>query len=348
MDKFNRLIYTWLGIFFFVMLPMFLYASNHVRNRFPGNEFIVSAFSGKAFVAYDIRYELKDNKSKPLKYHKKSDLVPLAVGMQISSGGKIFTGANTIVDLLREDRFSIRIVENSNVKISRNDVVNDCYGVALEKGKILCNATQSVNRRASNKSEFLSIRTPGVTSCVKGTVFSVGFAPESVLTEVAVMEGLVSTGSSNSGGFNFNVSGGKKAIFKGTNPIPTMCCLGSEDQCRLQAARKLKVESSAQDKWDQTMDLVIESPLYKKALSLITDYEMKIFKRAIIYKARLIWDGAVPDTLRDVELEDGDYEDPWNTEYFYEKLDRERAVLISAGNDKILHTADDLFMAIQL
>lgn len=348
MDKVNRLIYTWLGIFFFVMIPMFLYASNHLRSRFPGNEFIVNALSGKAFVAYDIHYELKDNKSKPLKYNKKSDIIPLAVGMKISSGGKISTCANTSVDLLRQDRFAIRIEENSSIKISRNDVENDCYGMALEKGKILCNATRPENRKASNKNEFLSICTPGVTSCVKGTVFSVGFTPDGMFTEVAVMEGLVSTGSTNSDSFSFNVPEGKKAVFKGSNPFPTVCCLGSEEQGNLRTARKLKVESSARDKWDQTMDLVIESPLYKKALNLITDYEMKIFKRAIIYKARLIWEGAVPDTLRAVELEDGDYADPWDTEYFYEKLDRERAVLISAGHDKTLHTADDLFMAIQL
>jgi hypothetical protein len=56
----------------------------------------------------------------------------------------------------------------------------------------------------------------------------------------------------------------------------------------------------------------------------------------------------VPEKLRSIELEDGDYKDPWNTDYFYERIGPKEAVLISAGPDKILHTSDDIFMSINL
>ena len=96
------------------------------------------------------------------------------------------------------------------------------------------------------------------------------------------------------------------------------------------------------------MELIVESPLYRKALNIITNYEMKVFKRAIIYYARLCWYDIVPEKLQSIELEDGDYKDPWNTEYYYEKIGPQKAVLISAGPDRILHTNDDIFMSINL
>jgi len=96
------------------------------------------------------------------------------------------------------------------------------------------------------------------------------------------------------------------------------------------------------------MNLVIASPFYNKALKIITNYEMKIFKRAIIYHARLLWNNTVPSTLQSIELEDGDYADPWDTEYLYEKIEANKATLISAGPDKIYHTPDDIFMSINL
>ena len=346
MKNVNRTLYTWLGIFFFVMVPMFLYASNHLRSRFPGEEFLVTEASGPAFVSYDIRHDLKGDGSGPKTFRKASDLIPLKAGSKISSGGRIITGKGVHVDLLRRDRFALRIEGQSDVTVLRSRTAHDCYGVKLKKGRIGCKAMKPAHR--PGRAEFLSVCTPGVTSCVRGTVFSVGFAPETMRTEVGVLDGAVSTSLADSDGFSVNVSDGKKAIFQGENPFPVVGPLSASERKRLSEVGAAKVKSSTRDKWNQTMDLVVESPFYRKALGIIVNYEMRTFKRAIIYNARLLWNGTVPDTLTAIELEDGDYADPWDTGYYYEKLDSKNAVLISAGWDKILHTGDDVFMAIQL
>lgn len=346
MKNVRRTICTWLGIFFFVLVPMFLYASNHLRSRFPGEEFLVTEVSGPAFVAYNIRHDLKDDGTGPKKFQKASELIPIKAGSKVSSGGRIITGKGVRVDLLRRDRFSLRVEGQSDITVSRNSIQHDCYSVNLKKGRIGCKAMKPAHR--PGRAEFLSVCTPDVTSCVRGTVFSVGFAPETTSTEVGVLEGAVSTRLADSDGFSVNVSDGKKATFQGENPFPVVSPLNASERKSLSEVGDAKVKSSTQDKWNQTMDLVVESPFYRKALGIIVNYEMRTFKRAIIYNARLLWNGTVPDTLTAIELEDGDYADPWNTDYYYEKLDPKNAVLISAGWDKILHTADDVFMAIQL
>jgi len=86
------------------------------------------------------------------------------------------------------------------------------------------------------------------------------------------------------------------------------------------------------------------SNAYNRALTAISRYEMKVFTRAIRDFSRIKWNGNVPESLNDIELEAGDYFDPWDSEYFYEKKSVNSAVLISAGPDKLLHTRDDIIM----
>lgn len=96
----------------------------------------------------------------------------------------------------------------------------------------------------------------------------------------------------------------------------------------LHATQNLKTKETGTDRLNEMMDLVIVSPFYNKALDIITRYEMKSFKRAIIYYARLIWSDTVLGTLQDVQLEKGDYQDPWNTDYFYEKIEAKNPIFL--------------------
>jgi len=176
----------------------------------------------------------------------------------------------------------------------------------------------------------------------------VDYLPPKELTQVAVLDGAVYVKSNAKYAMDNRVYNGKKIQITPSARYPCLMSITSDIKKELEETQLLKYKPTGKDRWDEMMDLVVASPFFNKALTIITNYEMKTFKRTIVYYARLCWDNTVPATLKAVELEQGDYKDPWDTDYFYEKLDKKGAVLISAGPDKLLHTQDDLFLAIDL
>jgi hypothetical protein len=102
-----------------------------------------------------------------------------------------------------------------------------------------------------------------------------------------------------------------------------------------------------EERWNRPVGLILDSPLYERILDEIAAYEIKIFKRAIIHLAPLRWGNHVPSKIEEIELEEGDYKDPWNTDYFYDRIGPTQAVIISARVDRLLHTSDDIFMPIR-
>ena len=175
-----------------------------------------------------------------------------------------------------------------------------------------------------------------------------GYLPSNKTTTLAVLDGVVHINANDRPAFKTSVHAGQKMQLTPSAPPPHLEKISSDLRQELLEVQTLKIQATGLDRWNQTMDLVVASPFYNKALAIIANYEMKSFKRAIIYYARLCWANTVPDRLQAIELEDGDYQDPWRTDYSYEKLSSTRAVLISAGPDKILHTQDDIFLAINL
>jgi hypothetical protein len=103
------------------MISVFFYTSNHLQNRTWGRELIVDDICGKAFVSCEIQYHLKGDGTRSAIYSKKSELIPIKIGIKSNSGGQTITGKNTGVDLLRRDRFGVRILELSNVEVSRDE-----------------------------------------------------------------------------------------------------------------------------------------------------------------------------------------------------------------------------------
>jgi hypothetical protein len=171
---------------------------------------------------------------------------------------------------------------------------------------------------------------------------------ESKATNIDVLEGQVVVESDLLPKVEIPVSNRQRLQINPFKKTPVLSDLPPDLFRDLQAAQDLQIKLSIPERWEDILSLVENLPLYNKALSEITQYEMKVFIRAIHHFAPLRWQNDVPHSLKSVELAEGDYIDPWGTEYFYTKLGTGSAIMISAGPDKIFHTPDDIFMHVSL
>lgn len=345
MRSLKRFIYSVIGITVFVVLPAFFIVSNHLEKNFPGNDYIVTDVTGRASVQYQIDHNLGAESENKTVYRRKSKWIPLKRGMKIGTGASIKIEKRSSLDLMKNDEMALRIKEGSLLKLEHKGPADTYHKVTLAYGKVLCRVNGKQGSKSKPTGEKFRVTTPKATAHVRGTSFSVDYQPGRNITNVEVLEGLVIVKSKK---FNmeFKVAEGKKIQIAPNMPVPIFDILSLPARKELQEAHNLKINPSVLDQWDQAVLYATATPLFKKAMVEITKYEMKVFIRAIKYFAPLRWDHNVPDSLRDVELDEGDYKDPWDNEYLYEKIKSTKAILISAGYDEIFHTADDIFMPI--
>lgn len=339
----KRFIYTVIGMLIFVILPGFFIISNHLEKNLPGNDYTITNVSGSSVIQYQINYRLDFDKKKSKSYRRKSEWNSLRKGMKIGSDARIKVEKNAFADIMIDNGAALRIKGDSLVKLVKKQKVTN---LNLYYGKVLCKVNRAKSADSKNSNEILRVNTPMAAAHIRGTSFSVGYLPNVKITNVEVLEGIVNLKSTKTQNVNVNIHKGKKIKLDSFRPI--IKDITQNGRKELLETKELKIESTVLDRWSEMVDLVTASPLYKKALVAITKYEMKVFIRAIRYFAPLRWGNNVPRSLRDVELEDGDYNDSWNNKYFYEKIGSKEAIIISAGSDKILHTMDDIFMTVSL
>lgn len=336
------------GVLFLVIIPMLLIISNHMEKGMPGNDHTVMRVTGNVKAQYEIGRRLNPEASRSKVYRKKSKQIPLQKGMKIGNGATIRSEKSAGMDLKLNDEIALRLKENSQIKIGQLGKKKDMVELDLEHGAVLCRVVRKDKSGKAAKNDVLKIATPTATATVKGTTFSVDYTPGRKTTQVRVLDGTVNMKSLKNRKINVDVPGGKTLKVTASRYRSSLRDLSSTGVKELLETKELKLEKTLEDRWERSVALFTDSPLYKKILTEITKYEMKVFIRAIIHFAPLRWSNQVPSDLKKVELEDGDYQDPWDTDYFYDRVSAKRAVLISAGPDKIMHTSDDIFMSIQL
>lgn len=344
----RSLFYTVLGVTIFVILPFFMIASAHLRKSLPGRDFSITNISGKVLAQYKIQYPLDDKSKNDESYHRKSKWIPLRKGSKIGFGASIKTEEQAFIDLMVDGIAAFRINKNSLIRMEQAEKEHKNVNIVLKRGKLLCRMINTKSAKSQKGLDKCIVTTPTATVHVKGTTFYVDYFPLEKTTKVGVLDGTVHFKPNDPLSFATTVYSGKQTQITPSIEYPKLENITPDIREELVEARRLKLETSGSDHWDEIMDLVLASPFYNSALKIITNYEMKIFKRAIIYHARLLWNSTVPGTLQAIELEDGDYADPWDTDYLYEKIQEKKAVLISAGPDKLFHTPDDIFMSINL
>ena len=344
----GSLLVTVFGLLVFVILPGFYIISNHMEKNFPGNDYIVTNTIGKAAAQYNVGRTLDFGDGGKKIYRKKSEWIPLQKNMKVGSGANIKLEKNALVDIKVSSEVGLRIKENSYLRLMQDEKSPKIIDLALNRGKLLCRVNRKKISKKATDTNILRILTPTATAHIRGTSFSVDYRPSKKMTNVEVLEGLVSLKSRIKNSREVTIPGGKKLQITPQSFNLLLQDITAVSRKELLETKELKLETSMKDRWEQALGFVLASPIYKKVLVEITKYEMKVFIRAMRYFAPLRWGNSVPNSLRDVELEEGDYRDPWAIEYLYDKIDAKRAVLISAGPDNIFHTSDDIFMSIKI
>jgi hypothetical protein len=347
MPGLKRFIYSVIGVFFFVVLPCSIYVSHHIEESMQGNEYLVTDVSGSGSVQYQINHPIESKGSAAATYQNKSQWIRLERGNKIGNGALIKTAASSSVEIMKNNEMALRITGNTLVKVDLAPTLK-LVEATLDFGKILCRISgDDFNHNMPISDKFL-VTTPNSTTRVWGTSFSVAYLQESKVTNVSVLEGRVAVESRFIPQTDLTVSKGQNLQISPSKKIPVLSDLPLDQLKELEAVRDLQIELSSSDRWNDILDLARNSPLYHKAVTEITKYEMRVFSRAVIHFAALRWQNNVPESLKSIPLESGDYIDPWGTDYFYQKLGAKSALLISAGPDKILHTPDDIFMNLSL
>lgn len=347
MHGLKRFIYSVMGVTLFVILPGFIIISIYMENNLPGKAYIVTEVSGPAFVQYQVSHTLSTDRGETAEYQNKSEWIRIQSGDKIGQGALIKVDESGYVDVMKRKEVALRIRENTQVRLNLIPATKRVEAL-LDYGKILCRISGNDDTPNEKKTEKFRVKTPGAITLVSGTSFVVHYEKDRNITDVSVLEGQVSVKSESIPQLDFAVSKDQRLNIDPSRKIPLLSDLAPDIMKELQIARDLQLKLSFSERWDDILNLAMNSPLYHWAVSEITRYEMKVFLRAIQYFGVLRWQNDVPDSLRSVELEDGDYIDPWGKEYFYEKLGRGKSILISAGPDKMLHTTDDVVMIVML
>lgn len=168
----RSLIYTAVGMIFFVILPFYLIAAAHLRKQLPGYDCIVTNISGSATVQYKVAH-LLDQKSKTGKsYNKTSEWIPLGKGSKIVFGALIKTEKQSFVDIMIKNIGAFRVNEKSLIKLEQIHKKPKIIEIALNDGKVLSRVISIKDRKQSGT---YGVRTPTATVLVKGTSFSVDY-----------------------------------------------------------------------------------------------------------------------------------------------------------------------------
>ena len=336
---------NFLFVLVLVIIPMFIFTAMHLQQE-SEDTFLCTGVTGKVFVQHEKSYST--GKERGEQYHTKSKDLPLVQGMKIGPGDIVKTQENAIADILLETGLALRIKQNSWVKLTEERNSPVYMQAAMKYGKVLAKVSKKlIDSRNKEGRQTFKVKTPTAIAGVRGTSFMVRHPKGKNKTTVAVKKGLVRVSSPNAPEA-VDVPPGKKVDITKTTKKIILKDMSKDERKDLGEVDDLKSKVSALEKVDQAVDLGAFRTTFDEALIKITEYEMAIFVSAMKDFSRLKWDGNLPDSLRDVELDSGDYEDPWDTEYLYQKLGPKEALLISAGPDKVMHSRDDIFKPIQL
>ena len=137
MPSARSLIYTVVGMIFFVILPFFLIASAHLTKHLPGTDCTVTNISGVACVRYEVEHTLDQKTKTGITYRKTSAWIPLQPGSEIGFGALIKTAKKSFVDIMINKTAALRIDARSLVKLDQPNQKPQTIALALHQGRVL-------------------------------------------------------------------------------------------------------------------------------------------------------------------------------------------------------------------
>jgi len=329
-------IFTLLGLLFFVFLPGFAIISLHVETTMPIKDIEAVNVNGSAKIQYEVAHSF--NPQGPI-YRNISGWMPLFGGMKIGAGASVDVENAGCVDLMIPGGIGLRLSGPGRLRCIKGVEAKDAFEVVLENGRILCR----VEGKASRK-ERLRVKTETAVAVIRGTIFSMECLENA--TGLTVIDGEVHLSSGRSDDLGVAVCENQTAHIDADSRLPIVKRGGAQIPPDLSRHGSLKTSVPLESRLDRVIDYLLAVPIYRWAYQEVTKYEMKVFARAIMVCSPIRWGNCVPARLQDVPLEEGDYKDPWESDYFYERQGDKRALIISAGPDRCLHTNDDIVVPV--
>lgn len=351
----GRIMKLLLKLVVFVLFPLLavVVISNHIKDKSTSDYYAITSITGQVFIQYQTQYPDKTGGDAGQLHEMKSKWLPLTLDMKIGPGVSVKTEAKSSLDLLLDDGMVFRIKEATVLKINENPQGKTPVQVMLSQGKMMAHVVASKFRRISSSATYkLRVDTSNAVCGIRGTVFSVDHSPSSTVSNIAVLEGtanvfkggnLPETTADLTGGID--VQGGKKVEVSKLSVDLSVQDITDLEKEALSEAKKLNIEVPTLERLNKAVNFDL-SPAYNEVLVKIANYAMSNLSSAFINRSQFT--GILPNKLQDIELASGTYNDPWGTEFLYVRLSDKKAILISAGPDKILHTGDDVFKYINL
>ncbi|MEW6666927.1 MAG: FecR family protein [Thermodesulfobacteriota bacterium] len=329
-------------LFLLSVFVSFLMVSSYILSQeTPGGDYVLTNTSGKATIQYQT---VSEDKEFSKWRQQKADWIPTGAGMKTGSGDRIRTGAGSYADIMREGKVAIRLEENSLLEMAQQEGPDEVMELTLKQGKVSCRVKDE-----EKPDRKLRVRTETALVGVKGTVFSVGYNPKAQITDVQVLEGVVSVQRPWGPSVTREVGKDEKLMVGASSGRLIPQPLSREEREALLGMEKVAmIQKAGLDRVLNALDLDVFSPVLTKIICKITEAEMSTFEKALKDMGRIRLRGRIPASLRDAELEQGDYVDPWGSDYLYERIGERKAILISAGPDRVFHTRDDLVKHIEL
>ncbi len=302
--------------------------------------YLVKDVSGSVQIRHQAVYKTSDGN---IVFKGESDWTPLGSSSLVNQGDTIKTGSASSVDIIminpQGTSVASRIKENSLIQIESQKSTDSVIKMALRKGTALVHALTA----GAKKKEIFELRTPTATAGIRGTEFFVKHQQGAERTQVAVSEGVVNVRPDTPllHGADVDVPAGKTLRADPVTHLMNVIDTLPVDREELKEIKNIPTHISSLDSLSNAFGNAHLFPeIYNQMLTEIAKYSMGAFEDAIIVNAGR--SGEYPNSLEDISLEKGNYNDPWGTPYFYKKTSSASALLISAGPDKILYSSDDI------
>ncbi len=329
----------------------------YVKDKPTAVYYTITNLSGRVFIKYQAPPPDKTGRGAGETYEIKSNWIPLTEDMKIGPGVTVKTEIISSLDLLLDEGMALRIKENTVITINEDPQGKSPVQAMLSQGKILARLVVSKLRRISSSGTYkLRVDTENAVCGIRGTIFSVDYHTAPIIaTNVAVLEGNADvykaedfTEKTAELGGGLNVPDGKKTIV--TKRIGALQDISPEEREELLEARELKIGTSIFEHIHKAVDVVTEAIINRFGGRIsgteAAEYGMSNLVRALINHSLI--SGKLPDSLQDIKLERGTYQDPWGTDYLYVRINAKKAILISVGPDMVLNTPDDIYRYVNL
>ncbi len=274
---------------------------------------------------------------------------PVEVGTRLDSGARIKTLGNSTLNILLADNIACQLMPETIIHLQFIGGYQQQIFPFIEQGSLFCRI-HGLNTVALADAIAIRVSMPfGRVDAVHGAFMVTHSAEPMAFGRLEVMEGSVQFKSSREGGGGALLSAGQGLELASTSPAHQVEPLSLERKAALASRSRLRLIPSF---WSRMMDhwpvKVTFLAHYHDFLLGATKRDMQEIRKGVAVASAFRWGGQTPEKLTIDGVPTASLVDGWSNRYYYEKLGKNQALLVSSGRDGLLFTHDDLLLGIVL